>query len=496
MGLFDWFSFGGKGKRPAMTYSKDKQGNHFYRLTDRDLGVYQSCLAGGYSEANMITLFETIPEVFAPVDVIASRVQNGVFQLKKISTDEVVYDNKKWNQLTNRPNWRQTWESFIYAAVVYKYVCGNRYFYSYLPSTLKKKLDNITALWLLPPQYTEPKIKSNRPTVFTATSTNDVVEYYKVSIPGEPDKLSTDLVYHDAFIHFSLNSDNPLKGIGPLRSDEMPISNLMAVYQARNAIYVKRGALGFIVGKKADVDGPIPLTPDEKDSIREEMQANYGVTGGRDVVGITDVPIDFVRIAMSIEELQPFEETYASAAAIYGSLGVPRSFIPTKDGPTYTNGPADERKLYQDVIIKNGKEICQILNKVLGLDEIGCYADVSYDHVEVLQDDKKAKADVDKVRSETAITQYKEGLITKNQLLVAIGQEAVTGGDVYITDGKNPDPMAVKLGVGGLQGLKDILVTPFPPDVKKNILVIVFGMAEGDAAKLVSNETTSQNQGA
>ena len=495
MGIFDWGWFGGKGKRPAMTYSKDKQGNHFYKLTDRDLGIFQSCLSGGYSEANMITLFETIPEVFAPVDIIASRVQNGIFQLKKLSTDEVVYDNKKWNQLTTRPNWRQTWEGFIYAAVVYKYVCGNRYFYSYLPSTLKKKLDNITALWLLPPQYTEPHIRSDRPTTFAATSPSDVVDYYKVSIPGEQDRISTDLVYHDAFINFSLQQDNYLKGIGPLRADEMPISNLIAVYQARNAIYVKRGALGLIVSKKEDNDGSVPLLPGEKDNIRNELQGDYGVTGGRDIVGVTDVPVDFVRIAMSIEELQPFDETFASASAIFGTLGVPRSFIPTKNGPTYTNGPADERKLYQDVVIKNGKEICQILNKALGLEEIGCYADVSYDHVEVLQDDKKAKADVDKVRSETAITQYKEGLITKNQLLVAIGQEAVTGGDIYITDGKNPDPMAVKLGVGGLQGLKDILVTPFPPDVKKNILVIVFGMAEGDAAKLVSNETTSQSQG-
>jgi hypothetical protein len=53
--------------------------------------------------------------------------------------------------------------------------------------------------------------------------------------------------------------------------------------------------------------------------------------------------------------------------------------------------------------------------------------------------------------------------------------------------------MAIKLGVGGLQGLKDILVTPFPPETKKNILVIVFGMSEDDAAKIVSNEAPPQN---
>jgi hypothetical protein len=489
MGLFGWLN--GKCKTPPVSYSRDKQGNYIYKLTDRDLGVFHSCLTGGYSEANMIALFESIPEVFAPIDIIASRVQNGIFQLKRISNDEVVYDNKKWNQLTTRPNWRQTWESYVYAAVVYKYVCGNRYFYSYVPSTLKKKLDNITALWLLPPQYTDPKIKNDRPTLFTATSTSDVVEYYKISIPGESDRITPDLVYHDAFIHFSLG-DNPLKGIGPLRADEMPISNIMAVYQARNAIYVKRGALGFIVSKKSDADGPIPLNPIEKDNIREEMQTNYGVTGGRDVVGITDVPVDFVRIAMSIEELQPFEETYASAAAIYGSLGVPRSFIPTKDGPTYTNGPADERKLYQDVVIKNGKEICQILNKVLGLEEIGCYADVSYDHVEVLQDDKKAKAEKDKIISDTALQQYDKGFITKNQVRVAIGQEEVAGDDVYVSDGKTAESFA-SLEVGKLQAMKDLLVSGLPPITIKNNLIAIYGAKEEVANKMVEGLKEKQS---
>jgi hypothetical protein len=195
---------------------------------------------------------------------------------------------------------------------------------------------------------------------------------------------------------------------------------------------------------------------------------------------------------MSIEELQPFEETYASAAAIYGSLGVPRSFIPTKDGPTYTNGPADERKLYQDVVIKNGKEICQILNKVLGLEEIGCYADVSYDHVEVLQDDKKAKAEKDKIISDTALQQYDKGFITKNQVRVAIGQEEVAGDDVYVSDGKTAESFA-SLEVGKLQAMKDLLVSGLPPITIKNNLIAIYGAKEEVANKMVEGLKEKQS---
>lgn len=434
MGLFG-LSWG--KKTPPVQYSRDKAGNYIYKLTDHDLGEFRSCFKGGYSEANMITLFESIPEVFAPIDVIASRVVNGIFQLKKIKTDEVVYDNKKWNKLTTQPNWRMTWQRFIYNAVVYKLTAGNRYFYAYVPSVLKKKLDNISALWLLPPQYTEPHLRGDRPKFFAATSVNDLVDYYNFQWWGDTDQIPAELVYHDPCLQLGYDQSNPLKGKGPLLADEYPMSNLIGVYQARNVIFFKKGMLGYLVNKKEDESGTVALTKPEKQALRDEVNGTYGVTGGRDLMGITDVPVDFVRVAMSIEELQPFDETFASAAAIYGTLQVPRSFIPTKEGVTFNNGASDERKLYQDVVIKEAKEIAQILTTLLGLEQEGLYADVSFDHIEVLQEDKKLKAEVDKLTAERAVMLYEKGHITKNMLLVTIGLEEIPGGDTYINQSNN-----------------------------------------------------------
>lgn len=494
MGLFG--NFWSK-KTPSVSYSKDKAGNHVYRLTDADVGIFRSCFGGGYSEANAITLFESIPELFAPIDAIASRVSNGKFQLKRLKDDEVVYDNKVWNKITTQPNWRLTWHRFLYNAIVYKYTAGNRYFYKYIPSALSDNMDNISALWLLPPQHTEPHLKIDRPKIFTATSANDLVDFYRVTMGPDSDEIDAELVYHDAFIELGFDTSNPLKGIGPLRALEMPLSNLIAVYQARNVIYLKRGALGFIVSKKEDESGTVALTKTEKQSIRDEMNADYGVTGNRDIYGITDVPVDFVRVNMSIEELKPFDETLADATAIYAVLGVPRSFMPTTQAPTFNNVLTDERKLYQDVVIKDGKEIAQILTTLLELEKQGLYADVSYDHIEVLQENRKEKADVDKVIADTNISLYEKGHITKDQLMVALGLETIPGGNVYVTDGKNPDPMAIKLGVGGLTALQGILLSSLSQETKKNILVIVFGMNEGDATKLVKDgQSSSQGQGA
>ena len=48
------------------------------------------------------------------------------------------------------------------------------------------------------------------------------------------------------------------------------MSNLIAVYEARNVIYVKRGGLGFIVSKKTDATGSIALTDDEKEQLLKQ----------------------------------------------------------------------------------------------------------------------------------------------------------------------------------------------------------------------------------
>jgi hypothetical protein len=62
------------------------------------------------------------------------------------------------------------------------------------------------------------------------------------------------------------------------------------------------------------------------------------------------------------------------------------------------------------------------------------YADFS--KIECLQEDKKFNAEVERVKSDTATKQYKEGFITYNQALIVMGMEAVPGGDYLVYDDK------------------------------------------------------------
>lgn len=417
-----------------------------------EFSEFTDCFGGGHTEENLLTLFKSLPEVFAPIDGIASRVKNGRFQVKRISNDEVVYSKLELNKLLMQPNPFQKWEDFIYNAVVYKYVCGNRYIYAKCPKSMSFSYKNITGLWLLMPQYTQITPKEYYPNIFDATSKSDIVKSYDTTWCGRTVSIDPAFVMHDTALNVDINDQpgSPLKGTSPLIVDKYPISNLIAVYTARNVIYTKKGALGALVSKKGDASGLVALTSTEKKRLQDDFQSSYGLTHEKGQVVITDVPVEFIRFAMSISELQPFDETRASMYAIAATLKYPRSLLPDKDAPKYLSGPNDERSLYQNTIINEGKEICQILNGLLSLEESGLYIDVSYDHIDVLQEDKKAAADVFLKKSQTVISLYDKGFITKNRGLVLLGEEEVAGFDVYSfndpendnnTEGDTPDTL-------------------------------------------------------
>src|SRR5690606_3837531 len=116
-------------------------------------------------------------------------------------------------------------------------------------------------------------------------------------------RLKPDQITHETYLRTGEEvcyRDCRLKGVGPLQAAEKPISNLVAVYAARNVIYVKRGALGFIVTEQGDADGKQALTKIEKEELLKDFHDTYGLEADKSPVGLTRFPMSFIRTAMSI----------------------------------------------------------------------------------------------------------------------------------------------------------------------------------------------------
>lgn len=401
---------------------------------------YVSALSGVYSEQNLVSLFLSIPEVFAPINEIASRVISGEFYVVNTRTGERVENDKDLNRLLSSPNPYGSFLDLVYSWIVYKYTTGNGYLFANIPETLKPKYQNISTLYTLPSHQTTIRLKDYRTSYYSVISETDIIERYEVLEPnGYYKHIAPGLVHHQRFVDMGtfIRGSHNLKGLSPLLAAEKPMSNLIQVYEARNVIYVKRGALGMIVSRKSDESGQQALTKLEKEQLIDDYHNTYGLTRGRSPVALTALPVDFVSIGMSIQELQPFEETKADAAAIYGILQVPFDLAPKEQGSTFENTKQSEIRLYNNVVIGEAQEFCQAFTRLLRLSDSNLALDVSFTHIDVLQEDAKLRAEVAAADTSTFRRQYLDGLITKNQYRQAVGQEAVKGEDFYIVD----DPM-------------------------------------------------------
>ena len=107
---------------------------------------------------NFLELFNTVPEVFFPIDYIASRVAGATFQLKKAKDDSIVWDNQKVNQILNKPNCLFSWKETVYSHHVYKLCVGDSFFRAAIPESFSK-IKNLwqwcSNYWVLPADKVE-----------------------------------------------------------------------------------------------------------------------------------------------------------------------------------------------------------------------------------------------------------------------------------------------------------------------------------------------------
>jgi len=410
-----------------------------YQSTMYDVDRYLAAFNSVYAAKNFVTLFHSMSELQWPIIEICKRVLKASFVLKDYDTDSIIWDNKQINKFLTQPNELQGFDDFISQLICYLLVTGDSYMYSAVPDTLSKwerwkACDNY---YVLPADCIEPQYPFDVKLYANVPKDQLIRSYKLISGLGNRDFTPNNILH---FKETNLMFDHwTLRGRSKLTSLEYPLSNLCAVYEARNVIYVRRGALGAIVSQKSDSAGTVALTKKEKDDLQKQQNDNYGLEREKGQFWITDVPVKFERFNMSITELEPFDETLADAVAIAGIFGIPANLIPRKDMSTFNNMDSSEKSLYVNTVIPLANKLCRMLNQFLGLkqEKGGMYIQADFSKVEVLQDNKKDEATTNNLNVTTALLKYTQGIITYNTMLVQSGEQKVVGGDYYIWDDKN-----------------------------------------------------------
>lgn len=408
----------------------------------------ESLLEGAYGRDNFINLFYLLPEIFAPVNEIASRVADAVWQLRKEWNDEVDYGNKTFNRLFSQPNPMMSFKQLVWQACCYELLTGANIEYFNKPPTLANDYENILSWWNLPINklFIEKKQGVD---VYSSTKLNDLIAGYSITENGRKRDFPIQNVL--PFMNHDLAKGNEVDRFkSPLCGARLAIKNLLPVYEARGVIYIKRGALGFLVSKKSDESGLISLTKSEKEEAQREYSRSYGLMAGQNQVGVAAAPLEFIKTSMSIQELQPFDETLADAVAIYATLKVPRHLVPSKDTSTFANAAADMKSFYGNVIIPMANRYAEAWTTYLNIDRRYIYADFS--NVAELQEDRKEKAGVDQIKGNVMLQRFTSGVASLNDWLADIGANSVS---MEIYDKKiyemTPEELATVKGIINLK---------------------------------------------
>ncbi|MSS16201.1 phage portal protein [Sodaliphilus pleomorphus] len=381
------------------------------------------------ANANFITLFNTVPEVAWPVNYIASRAAGAKYVLKKFDDDSVVWNNEAVNRILVKPNSFDTWYRTLWKHFAYKLVTGNSFIKAAMSDafsgakTLYKWCDRYVTL---EEPYVTIEYKRQMGDIYGVSDVEDVVQcYYHDYGQFVRRPIAPQCVFHDVDDTFGFYNGDPLKAKSRLCSVLKAISNLIAVYEARNVIYVKRGGLGWLVSEMADDMGSRALTSTEKKQILEEADKMYGFGEGKYPYGISDVKLSFVRTNLSITDLQPFDETLADAVVIAGIYGIPPVLIPRKDQSTYSNQANAEKAVYSSVIIPLVQRFCQEFTHFLGLDQDGLYLDADFSGVDCLQAGKKEEQEVHRSIADRCKMEFESGIITLNDWRAQQGYQRV-----------------------------------------------------------------------
>jgi hypothetical protein len=366
------------------------------------------------------------PIVQAVINIKAEAFSNIKFSVKNLANNEITplneyqEDKGKLKSLIGQPNPLQSTFEWLRQYKVNQEVFGNGYAYASVPVGFERSFSyqDINVINNLPSYFVTPTLTGKW---LDATTKEEIIKHYELrGINGKVRKLETNTVFQTNGINIKLDA-RFTEGVSKLVALQRPISNIDKAYESRNVLITRRGALGILTSEKKDAAlGHLPLQQTEIDDVQDSFK-NYGLLEDQYTQVISPVPLKYQRMAMSVKDLMLFEEIESDAIAIANAFGVPELLAKYYlKGGTFANMDASERRLYDSTIIPESKDWLTNFNNFLKTKELNIELLGDFDHLNILQLNKKEQATTKKLKQETALAAFKIGAIVYNDYLAAI----------------------------------------------------------------------------
>lgn len=372
------------------------------------------------------------PPVNAIINLKAQAFMNGKTLLTnsmgkakgKPATGELA---TKINTLLTRPNPIQSWAIFETQNYIFQQVAGYCVVVPIKPAGFPNSY--ATALWNVPPWMLGIIEKPNT-NLLTARSYKDFIDSIFIVWGGLTIPLNLDDIY--IFKDFTPSSFSMAFPESRIRALRQPINNIIGAYDSRNVLINRRGALGVLSNDGKDVNGTIPLDPDEKKSLQDDYR-KFGLRSNQWNVIVTNAMLKWQQMGFPTKDLMLFEEIQDDIQRVCDSYGYPYRLLASEKAASYNDVKVFGKKLYQDTTMPESELIYSQWNEFFELGKNGLLLTKDFKHVAALQEDQVNEARARLFRNQGALIEFQNNLITLNQWCDLNNNEPVSSdiGDLY-----------------------------------------------------------------
>lgn len=328
-----------------------------------------------------------------------------------------------YRKILKRPNPLQTQKQFFSQHNTYLDIFG------YCPIFIVRPFgvnDAVSAIWNIPPwlfniQFTGSWLQQNHVdgifSGYTMNWSTGIVTLLKENLK---------LIFDDGF-----GTDMDINLCIPdsrLRSQEYPISNIVAALKGTNSLIVNKGPTGILTNGAKDTVGNIPLPDGEKSAIQKDFK-RYGIVGQEFQVIITEANLSYQAIGSTMDQMKFPETIQGSVNMLCDAYGYYPELLARSQDTTFANKEKAEKMLYTGTIIPEDESRKEQLTDALIGNNSNLIIVSSFVHAPALQAERLETAQATKEMATAQEKLFKNNVITLNMWLEAQELPARTDGN-------------------------------------------------------------------
>lgn len=375
--------------------------------------------------------YEQCPPLTAVINRKAQCYINGITEIvntKKKPAEGP--DASRLRKLLLRPNPIQTWKQFEAQQYIYIQLFGFCVTLPIMPAGFEELGPMYaTSLWNIPPYMLQ--IEESKK-LFYQTDLTGMLNYVKLDYKG----ITTNLPIKNLFIFkdFTPSATSLIFPDSRVKSLAMPINNIIGSYMSRNELINYAGAQGLMSPEAKDQAGSIPLKEDQKLQLQEDAKRQYGIQRGQWRYIIAPTAMNWIPIGKPTKDLMLFEEVIDDIMRICDSYNYPSPLLNSEKGPNVSNTATYQAQIYTDGIIPESQDIYEQWNAYFGLADSNITIVKNYNHVAVLQGNKKEEGQATLYLTNALMLLWNQDLITANEIREELEMDLVDGWDIYRSD--------------------------------------------------------------